>query len=469
MPVPLNGSSRCGPRRFEQIGSAIATWLSGLVTILLGRRGLFGLLVFVLVLPGMVQVLRPPISSDISGFSLPLLGAGDSVFSAAEFVRGSRPLLLFSPGSVLAIVAIGCIIAVVARPRSLPWAAGSALAVLLACEATVLLNHPAVVAELDRESELRESIITMLEETAEPFIDITSYPRVRDLPSNIEPGSIASAVNYRPRGRGMFVVLALLGVLLVSAGPFHRRLGFTMVWCLIGATLAFGLTWRRCVAEWHWQRAELAEARGQLRSATGHIDAAEAYFPEFSRLERTWFLRGAVDYQSARKTSASTYFTARQWARSGQLAQAVQTLATLEQPGRAAGDRHPPWVARWLADVMVRMALVAFTERRYESADQFLDQALVVDPSVPERSLCLAVLRARKQAAAPDHVAALLDPVVDRLADRSLRAALLAMLGDCYFSDGQFSEARRRHQASLAAYSLPKTINYRALRGLLGL
>ena len=82
----------------------------------------------------------------------------------------------------------------------------------------------------------------------------------------------------------------------------------------------------------------------------------------------------------------------------------------------------------------------------------------------------MAILRAGEDRHDPEMVATVVDPLLGRLTeDRTLRAALLAMLGDSYFKAGQFVQARARYRASMAAYSLPKHINFRAYRGLSGM
>ncbi len=81
----------------------------------------------------------------------------------------------------------------------------------------------------------------------------------------------------------------------------------------------------------------------------------------------------------------------------------------------------------------------------------------------------MAALAAPLERSQPARVAERVDPLLGGMADRALRAALEAMLGDCFFQCGQFVEARSRYEASLQAYSLPKQINYRGLRGLLGM
>jgi hypothetical protein len=58
--------------------------------------------------------------------------------------------------------------------------------------------------------------------------------------------------------------------------------------------------------------------------------------------------------------------------------------------------------------------------------------------------------------------------LLGNIADRTLRADILATLGDVYFEAGKIEIARCHYEASKQAFELPKDINFRARRGLLG-
>jgi tetratricopeptide (TPR) repeat protein len=188
-------------------------------------------------------------------------------------------------------------------------------------------------------------------------------------------------------------------------------------------------------------------------------------FSEFARLEDTHAFLGKLDYRCGRASSAARYFRATQLAANGSHRLAIGLLEEL-----ARNDQPTPVIHRWLADQVSEQGLALFQRGQTQAAEDAWRRALRVDPTQIYRRLLVAVVRARVDRDDPDGIAAMTDPLLDRLSqDRALRAAFLAMLGDAYFEAGRFSQARVRYQESLRAYGLPKHINHRAQRGLLGM
>jgi len=418
------------------------------------------------VYPGSCCWFRPPMSADISAFSLPILGHSD--IDLIAFVQGERPFVLLSIGMVLSMaVAVGLMGNLVWKMR-MSFAAGLFFATLVGCKFSLLLNHPTIIVELDRQAQLHGSVVSLLQYTTDPVVEITSYARVTQLRGLVEAGSIESAVHYMPNGSSTFVVVALMTLLLVSRGSAPRRLAAAGGWAILGLVLLGAVSWPRLAAEWHWHQAELAEQTGQLEVATSHVAQAKEFFPGLLGVPRTWMLEGKIDFQRSRHTAARQYFLARQKARNGELDQALLEVEAIKNNREWSLQANRTLVNRWKGDLTTTQALEDFRRGRLEAADQRWDLAMTFDSANVFRPLCLAALRSRWQGANPEDVVELVDPVLDQLADRSLKAALHAMLGDCYFAVGEFSIARERYQSSLKAFSLPKTINYRALRGLLG-
>ncbi len=427
---------------------------------------LFVAALLICVYPGTCRWLRPPMSEDISAFSLPLMGHSDTDLVA--FVHGDRPFELLSIGMALAVtVFVGLAASLLFKIR-MSSAAGVFFAVLLGCQLSLLLNHPGVIVQLDRQGQLREAVVTLMKETTEPAIDITSFPRVKSLPHLVEPGSIESVFYFIPSGGASYLAIALVTLVLISNGSTSKRLAGAGAWATVGLLIFVALSWPRMVSEWHWHRAVLAEQRGQLEIATSQVEQAKNVFPELDEIPRTWMLEGKIDYQRSRPSAARQYFLARKKARNGELDQALLEFAAIKESREWSFMASPAVVNRWMGDLSTNKAMGDFKKGRLDSAEQEWDLAMTYDSSSLFRPLCLAVLRSRWQGASPKEVVELVDPVLDQLADRSLKAALHAMIGDCFFAVGEFSSARERYQASLDAFSLPKTINYRALRGLLG-
>jgi hypothetical protein len=462
-------SPRAYSRVFKILGFPVWLVLQSITAVLsfaVKPQVLFTLALLICVYPGTCCWLRPPLSEDISAFSLPILGHTD--FDPVSFVQGDRPFIWLSIGMVLAVtVALGLMICLFWKKLT-PLIAGVCFAVLLGCHISVLYNHPAIIVQLAREGQLRDSVVTLLEDTTAPAIEITSFPRVKSLQRLVEPGSIESAVNYVPYGGATFLAIALMALLLVSHGLTSRRLAAAAGWSAFGMLLFIAVSWPRLASEWHWHHALVAEQRGDLESAATHVEQAKTFFPGLTYVPRTWMLEGKIDYQLNRLSAARQYFLARQEARNGELEQALHELASIKENRSWSDQARPAMVNRWMGDLSTTQAMEDFHQSRLDAADQRWVLAMNFDSSIVYRPWCLAALRSRWQGAAPKEVIELVDPILDRLADRSLKAALHAMVGDCFFAAGEFSVAREHYQTSLDVFSLPKTINYRALRGLLG-
>ncbi|NOY30680.1 MAG: hypothetical protein GXP28_11090 [Planctomycetes bacterium] len=427
---------------------------------------LFSAALLIGIYPGTCCWFRPPLSADISAFSLPIMGHTEVDLIA--FVQGQRPWEWLSLGMVLsATVAVGLFANLVLKVR-MSHVAGLFFAVLLGCKLSLLLNHPAIIVELDRQAQLHDAVVGLLALTSDPVVEITSFPRVNGLRKLVEAGSFESAVHYTPNGSVTFLVVALMTLLLVGSGSAPRRLAVAGGWAALGLVLLVAVSWPRLASEWHWHRAVLAEQRGQLESASTHVEQAKEFFPGLVGVPRTWMLEGKIDYQRSQHSAARQYYLARQKARNGELDQALLEIAAIKENREWSLKASPSLMNRWKGDLSTAQAMEDFRKGRLEAADQRWDLAMTFDSSNVFRPLCLAALRSRWQGANPQEVVELVDPVLDQLADRSLKAALHAMIGDCFFAAGEFSTARERYQTSLRVFSLPKTINYRALRGLLG-
>jgi tetratricopeptide (TPR) repeat protein len=126
-----------------------------------------------------------------------------------------------------------------------------------------------------------------------------------------------------------------------------------------------------------------------------------------------------------------------------------------------------PVASRWLASWEGRFALSEFHSGRNQVAEDEWRRAIAADATPSFRPLLVATLRARASRSDPGVVAELVDPLLGSLkSDRTMRAALLAMLGDAYFEAGRFIEARARYEQSTDIYNLPKHVNFRGLLGM---
>ncbi|MFH0983215.1 MAG: hypothetical protein V2A79_16975 [Planctomycetota bacterium] len=458
--LAASGGQRFLPVRLLLMILEAAAWVGDR---LVSPRGLGLAFLAVTALSAVSGWIRPPISGDIRGLYIPLFGDSDAGVPG-DHLYGLRRFVPLSVGTILlSACGVGAVL-VVLKPSRVRVSAGLVLCALLVCQAAVLFNHPDLVEELDRQNTQCESLVTVLQETVQPQLKITFQPRVGRRAPGTREGGLLGMIIYMPTEQLVFLLLALAAVGLAYPGTLHRRLGRMAVWGLAGALLACAASSSRLLAEYSWTQAVDAENHGEVEAAQCHLRTALERFPAFARMRETWEFLGRLDYRRSCLTAASRFFLAAQWARNEQDVRAIAELEALVREGQPT-----PEIRRWLADALTARALRLFGQGQRYGAEQQWERALAVDPSQEYLRLFLAALAAPVERRDPDRVAALVDPLLRSVGHRALRAALQAMLGDCYFECQRFVEARDRYRKSLKTYSLPKQINYRALRGLLGM
>jgi hypothetical protein len=95
-------------------------------------------------------------------------------------------------------------------------------------------------------------------------------------------------------------------------------------------------------------------------------------------------------------------------------------------------------------------------------------RGLELSPDHRDALLCEGLVLARTDPDHPDRAGALFQEVLSDLADRPLKADVLSTLGDSYLGAGLFRESLPFYMQSCDAYTLPKIVNHRGLRGLGG-
>jgi len=107
-------------------------------------------------------------------------------------------------------------------------------------------------------------------------------------------------------------------------------------------------------------------------------------------------------------------------------------------------------------------------ERALTAAQDAWRRGLDLSPTSRDVLLCEGLVLARTDPSHPDRARAMFRQVLRDLADRPLKADVLSTLADCYLEAGQFQESLPFYMQSCDAYTLPKIVNHRGLRGLGG-
>jgi hypothetical protein len=441
----------------------------------LSLRGL-GILFFVLAgaLTAGAGWLRPPLSSDIRGFELPLAGGASAAASPEEVLYGPRRLLLASPGILLlALTALGVLV-VLWRPRLLGLASGLLLWGGLAATAVTLCNYPTLIEMLDQQQDQRQHVVGVLRSPPEvpPLTDFKG--RVHAVRTN---GRVSAAPAQDQEWGGLVrgwvylkyipyvACLGAVGVLLGTAGSLGRRLAWCAVWIATGLALAGAVCWRRLAAEYHWLQAKVLEAQCNLGGATLELEKAVAQVPEFAHMQRTWLLVGKIDYRNRRLTPQALLFRAHQHVLKREWPHAFALLSQMRSETR--DDGHV--VQDETASAAVNAGLSYYAKQDLAAAEDMWRFASRVAPKRLDSRLLLAVVLGRVDPQGAELVEACLGPLVGPgLADQPLRADSLVILGDALFNAGKINAARRCYAESLDVYCLPRATNYRAEKGLGG-
>lgn len=409
--------------------------------------------------------LRPPLSHDIRSVYLSLGLVDSASQSPAEMLYGTRRVPIDSAGvAVVVLIAVAAAL-VFRKPARFAGFAGVLLCASLGATAATIVNHPALIELFDFEQKQRGEIVAMLRDLEANAVTDNSNARVRALPAEEgERGGLTRGFVY-VWGGWWLIPFAAGGVLFGSRGPLRRRLGRLSIWLLLGAVLSGALCFRRVRAEYHWMHAERLEAEGNSRGARQALETAVSQFPEFSRLERTWLLEGKLDFREGKTTSYERFFRAHQLGRNGEFSEAIALMEdALEAGGRGRAAAHYQ-----LANLLTAAGLEHHSLDRFEAAVDVWQRAKQMVPFKLDCAFYLGTLRAQTDRARPHLAEDAFAPLLERLADRALRADILASLGDAYFETGQMAGARRRYEDSYTAFNLPKKINYRAQKGLLGM
>jgi tetratricopeptide (TPR) repeat protein len=319
------------------------------------------------------------------------------------------------------------------------------------------------------------------------------------------------------------LVWALGWVIIATPGPLSHRLLVLAGWAAAGLALAGGLCGRRLWAEHHWRQAKTLESRRDFPAARQSLTEAVRLYPEFAALERTWVLAGKLDWREGRPTPMATFYRSFQLARTGNqdlewaratalaeelLADPARGLAVrkhaarlftavgLDYYQRPADSEHPLDARQPVARLFEKPAvLVGLTpkERRAQvegipgrtgsnrqenpwqgvpllaGAGDAWQRAGELDPGRRDSALFLGLVRALTDDRSPERADADFQRAMAGLADRLLRADVLTSAGNTYFRASRLAEARQRYAESWTVFSLPKTINFQAMKGLGGL
>ncbi len=412
--------------------------------------------------------LRPPLEPDINAVS----------FSFATTATAS--MVLNGAGIFCVAGAIGLMV-VLWSPQSLSFVAGSIMVVAMAWGTSIIANHPELIERLDRQRLERQTAARFLEHAVPGALTKTSNARVSgsEVTPDHEAGLMDASCYF---ARGIWLV-PLCGLMLVAATPgrLGYRLGRAAGFLALGLVLSGVIGGRRLVAEYYLESARTEAGEGSIAAARRSVTLAIQVMPSLRSLERTRLLIGLLDTLTQSPTPAAAVYMAGRFEHAGHLHRARAVL--LDQWVQAPDDASFRYaLARnWTEQGFSWAAIGRHNDRPEEeelpsipalvikgsSAPAAWQQAVLIGPpDALAAQLCLGAWQAERLRGDP-HAFWLLEtlPAVDR----AIHADVLSLLGDAHFHEGAMLKARERYRESMKAWMLPKTINYRAQRGLGGL
>lgn len=464
--------------RFASIGQRfplqLLNWLALAIRHCLSRRGLIAFACLAAVfLSTRAPWVRPPLSADLRGWEIPL--SVTDYQSATATIEGARSVHLCSPGVVLLVVLVPTAILALHDPRHAGLLGGWLLVAAFATHSMVSAQHPVLFDLLEQQQDQRNDMITVLDRLSSGQ-SLASNGNGRVSAQSVplfHRGRVSSAVRFALYGIWL-VPLSIALILFGSAGGLAKRFVKLGVWTTVAIAITIPVCWQRVRAEWHWEQAWQLTQQADYRNAREELANAIRSFPSIADLQRTWYLAGKLDYHDQRESVQQLYYRAFQLCRLNAVIEAGDLLVPqLRRPDSPAAIRA------LAAEIKARQGIDLFLKQagqgegdpramaRASAAATAWRAALQTSP---RRADCLLYLNLSYAWSGRD--LDLVDQTTARLleqvADRTVRADLLNCLGDVFFRAGNFDAARRAYNGSRDQFDLPKDMNFRARRGLLG-
>lgn len=412
--------------------------------------------------------LRPPMGRDIPATSIPLFSrAGGETLELVEPGTNAPQLRVDSVGTVLLLLVGAGLVVVLVRPGRFRLVCGVLLSAAWAGNAAVCWNHPAVIESLEFELEQSHRIRGALTGQYETSLAQRAVhaKRIARRPDGEHRSDVAVGGKYLQHGVWL-TALAAAGVFVAGSGGWPQRVGCVVAWTALGVVLAEAVCFERLRGELLWWQACRHEQAGQFDLARKSAERAVEIFPPFAELTRTWCLIGRLDYRQGAFSPQRHFFQLSQWVESctePSVAAAAADLAEL-------ADGSPPRPVLQLAcDALCDEGLRRLGERQFAAAEAHFQRASRLMPERWDAPVLMAVSHASSGRSRPADTTDYLRPLLPRLRDRALKAELWSTLGDVHFQSGEFELARNYYDESLKQFHLPKIINHRALKGLMGL
>jgi hypothetical protein len=413
--------------------------------------------------------LRSSVSRDFRGVHIPWNNLASSRFLpeyVAESPRDWRWDSIAVP--LLAIVAIGALVALV-RPRWTPYAFGVLLMASIPALAVTLWNHPGLYEFFESEIRGRSMLRTVYGMEHVDLMTVRAPDRMQafggqtgkvDLLEPTHP--LLVPFNYWMYGPWL-IAAAAIGVLSSKQASWWSRSLFLGGWAAAGVILALASTWPRWAAEYYWTQADAFEERNQFDESALALEQARETMPHLGYMRRYWLARGKIDYRRHYDSQYCAFFVAMQYLEVGDVERARAELEPYVDADSAAAPRD------LMAEIIGHTAAGYNAHGKREAAELAGRDAASIAPWKPVYWVAHAVTVV---GTAPSRAREIEDRYLAELCevgDCFVGCDLATALGDAYFENGDFEDARRMYAMAMDIFHLPKYVNLHAQEGRLGM
>jgi hypothetical protein len=454
------------PSLLSPLLSLVRISLAAVVTLLEALVSRRGIAILFFSLAGLLTVcgwLRPPLSPDTSSLYISLGLLPSQGASPETMLHGAAKLPWDSAGIVLLVVIVLGAAAALVRPKRLAVVAGVMLVAGMVANAAAAFQHPALIEALVDESFQHHNVVGALEEYYEHALSQSDNGRVH-VNHPYEP-AITFLASWPYLQYGLwFVVLSVFGVLFGARGPLLNRFMFLGGWIGLGSLCAALLCLPQLLGEYNMYRSTRLLLDGNYAESRRSLENAVRVFPELAQLQRTWLLRGELDYRESSPTVASQVWQAWQYVSLSRFEMARGLMAGLSDEAIES-----PAVRARVARMWVTLGIEYLKIDDFGAAEGAFRNAAFTQPGRFDCPFCLAIARAKMDCRHPQQAEAEMTSFLEHIADPQLQADALNIVGDAYFDADIMREARLRYMKSWSTFNLLEDINFRAQKGLGGL
>lgn len=264
---------------------------------------------------------------------------------------------------------------------------------------------------------------------------------------------------------------ALGGGVLLMAGSFWKRGGRALVWdallvLVVGGVLIGYTTARGLESERSREAADRSLARGRYADALEGYAAAAALDPNLGFNQTFAYNVGSAAYALHRNDRAEYHV----YLGDNLLSVKDYLGAEAEYDAAAALAGNPALIAKKRIVTRMRAGLAAYSQRRTNDAVTMWKRTLDVDPGQIQAYFFLTKAYVDTDGRDQTKAIGMGNTVLDITGEKLIRGDTYNMLGDAYYKQRDYQQAREMYKTSNEQFIMvKKIINFESMKGLQGI